>query len=68
MAWLWAYLPPTSTQKETVRQTYAKVIGDTGDVLCQVLSFANCKTDGSKPPKQIVANIAALRYADFLGT
>ncbi|KAK4700228.1 hypothetical protein P7C70_g6023, partial [Phenoliferia sp. Uapishka_3] len=60
-AWLWAYLPPKSTQKETVRQTYAKVIGETGGVLCQVLSFANCKADKAKPPKQILKNIAALR-------
>ena len=43
--------------------TYAKVIEETGGVLCQVLSFANCKEDGAKPPKQIVANIAALRCA-----
>ncbi|KAL8292379.1 hypothetical protein RQP46_001845 [Phenoliferia psychrophenolica] len=67
-AWLWAYLPPTSTQKETVRMTYAKVIGETGGVLCQVLSFANCKEDGAKPPKQIIANISALReILDLLG-
>ncbi|KAM0749705.1 hypothetical protein T439DRAFT_326581 [Meredithblackwellia eburnea MCA 4105] len=60
-AWLWAYLPPRSTQKETVRKTYAKVIGETGGVLCQILSFANCKDGPTSPPKQIVANLAALR-------
>lgn len=31
-------------------------------MLCQVLSFANCKDQPCQTPKQIVANIAALRY------
>lgn len=82
-AWIWTYVPPKSTQKETVRQTYATVIGETGGVLCQgsspplrplepvltkslsVLSFANCKTDGAKAPKQILKNISALRFVFF---
>ncbi|TNY20776.1 hypothetical protein DMC30DRAFT_351756 [Rhodotorula diobovata] len=60
-AFVWALLPPTTRQKVTIRTAYAKVIGRMGDVLCQILSYANCKDGPTKTPKNIVKNLAALR-------
>ncbi|KAI5478848.1 hypothetical protein MNV49_004580 [Pseudohyphozyma bogoriensis] len=61
VAYIGALLPPKATQKETIRKTYGRVIAEMGGILCQVVSFANCKEDGAKAPKQIIKNIAALR-------
>ncbi|GJN90426.1 hypothetical protein Rhopal_003437-T1 [Rhodotorula paludigena] len=38
-----------------------QVIGRMGDVICQILSYANCKEGPTKAPKVIVKNLAALR-------
>lgn len=55
-------VPPTITQKETVRRTYAKVIAEMGGTLCQIISFSNLRDDHPVvPPQLILQNIAALR-------
>ncbi|BGP41609.1 hypothetical protein JCM10449v2_005600 [Rhodotorula kratochvilovae] len=61
IAFVAALIPPTTRQKVTIRRTYAKVIGRMGDVLCQILSYANCKDGPTKTPKVIIKNLAALR-------
>lgn len=61
VAFIWSFLPPKATQKETVRKTYANVTKQLGTSLCQVVSYANCKKDKMPPPKVIVKNISALR-------
>ncbi|GAA5852458.1 hypothetical protein JCM9279_003454 [Rhodotorula babjevae] len=61
IAFVWALVPPSTRQKVTIRLAYAKVIGRMGDVLCQVLSYANCKDGPTRTPKNIVKNLAALR-------
>ncbi|KAJ3016932.1 hypothetical protein HKX48_003802, partial [Thoreauomyces humboldtii] len=61
LAYLCAFIPPCVTQKQAIRETYANVIGQSGSVLCQIISFANCKDGKTKPPKLIVANLATLR-------
>lgn len=61
VAFIWALLPGSSRQKVTIRRAYAKVIGRMGDVICQILSYANCKEGPTKAPKVIINNLAALR-------
>ncbi|GAA5958870.1 hypothetical protein JCM10213_009045 [Rhodosporidiobolus nylandii] len=61
IAFVGAFLPPSSRQKVTIRRTYAKVIDRMGDLVAQILSFANTKDGPAKPPKVIVNNLAALR-------
>ncbi|GAA6054703.1 hypothetical protein JCM3770_000038, partial [Rhodotorula araucariae] len=61
IAFVAALIPPTTRQKVSIRRTYAKVIGRMGDVLCQILSYANCKDGPTKTPKVIIKNLAALR-------
>ncbi|GAA6054812.1 hypothetical protein NBRC10513_007431 [Rhodotorula toruloides] len=61
IAFIWALLPGSSRQKVTIRRAYAKVIGRMGDVICQILSYANCKEGPTKAPKVIINNLAALR-------
>lgn len=61
VAFIASFLPPSSRQKISIRRTYAKVVYRMGDVVCQIISFANCKAGPTKPPKIIVNNLAALR-------
>ncbi|GAA5894372.1 hypothetical protein JCM6882_007642 [Rhodosporidiobolus microsporus] len=61
IAFVWGFVPPATRQKVTIRRTYAKVIGRTGDLICQILSFANTKDEPVKAPKVIVNNLTALR-------
>lgn len=61
VAFVVAYIPPSVTQKGTIRRTYAKVTGRLGGTLCQILSFANCKQGVRKPPRQIMKDLATLR-------
>lgn len=61
IAFIASLLPPSSRQKVSIRRTYAKVIYRMGDVVCQIISFANCKAGPTKAPRIIVNNLAALR-------
>ncbi|GAA6020046.1 hypothetical protein JCM10207_006768 [Rhodosporidiobolus poonsookiae] len=61
IAFVWAFVPPATSQKVTIRRTYAKVIYRLGDVVAQLLSFANTKDGPVKAPKVIVNNIVGLR-------
>ncbi|GAA5852185.1 hypothetical protein JCM8547_006692 [Rhodosporidiobolus lusitaniae] len=61
IAFVWAFVPPATRQKVTIRRTYAKVVGRMGDVVAQVLSFANTKDGPVKAPRVIVNNLASLR-------
>lgn len=57
------WLPPKTTQKAVVRRTFAKTIGHTGDLACQILSFAACKGDQRipRPPQAIIKTLQGLR-------
>lgn len=61
VAFISSFIPPSSRQKVSIRRSYAKVVYRMGDVVCQIISFANCKAGPTKPPKIIVNNLAALR-------
>ncbi|GAA5957141.1 hypothetical protein JCM21900_003109 [Sporobolomyces salmonicolor] len=61
IAFVWTYIPPKTTQKVSIRRTYARCVDKLGGVMCQILSFANTKTKPTKPPKVIVKNLAMLR-------
>ncbi|GAA5833075.1 hypothetical protein JCM11251_006506 [Rhodosporidiobolus azoricus] len=61
IAFVWAFVPPATRQKVTIRRAYAKVIARSGDLICQILSFANTKDKPVKAPKVIVNNLTALR-------
>ncbi len=63
IAFLACLIPPRTTQKQAVRSTYAKTFGYTGDLVCQVLSFASCKGDTkiTKPPQPVIKTIQGLR-------
>jgi len=63
IAFIACLIPPRTTQKSAVRQTYAKTFGYAGDLVCQVLSFASCKGDAkiTKPPQSIIKTIQGLR-------
>ncbi|CEQ41511.1 SPOSA6832_03240 [Sporobolomyces salmonicolor] len=61
VAFVWTYIPPKTTQKVSIRRTYARCVDQLGGVMCQILSFANTKTKPTKPPKVIVKNLAMLR-------
>ncbi|GAA5921957.1 hypothetical protein JCM1841_005015 [Sporobolomyces salmonicolor] len=61
IAFVWTYIPPKTTQKVSIRRTYARCVDQLGGVMCQILSFANTKTKPTKPPKIIVKNLAMLR-------
>ncbi|GAA5893885.1 hypothetical protein JCM5296_004627 [Sporobolomyces johnsonii] len=61
IAFVWTYVPPKTTQKTSIRRTYARCVEKMGGVMCQILSFANTKTKPAKPPKVIVKNISMLR-------
>lgn len=63
IAFIAVFIPPKTTQKEVIRHTYAKTIGYTGDLFCQVLSFANCKGDKTlaRPPRSIIKALQTLR-------
>lgn len=61
VAFISSFIPPSSRQKVSIRRTYAKVVYRMGDVVCQIISFANCKAGPTRPPKIIVNNLAALR-------
>lgn len=63
IAFIACLIPPRTTQKSAVRQTYAKTVGYTGDLVCQILSFASCKGDVkiSRPPQSVIKTIQGLR-------
>ncbi|GAA6062092.1 hypothetical protein JCM10212_002342 [Sporobolomyces blumeae] len=61
IAFIWTYVPPSTTQKVSIRRTHSRVVDRLGIVLASIISFANVKNGPRKAPKTIVKNIGALR-------
>ncbi|ORY25231.1 hypothetical protein BCR39DRAFT_291018 [Naematelia encephala] len=40
-AWIFSYLPPVYSRKRAIRSSYATIIGVSGSLLCDILSYAN---------------------------
>ncbi|GAA99717.1 uncharacterized protein L969DRAFT_96141 [Mixia osmundae IAM 14324] len=61
-AFIAAFLPPSTSDKTSLRITHARSLQSTGVLFCQIISFANVKQGPSNPvPKSIAKNWLALR-------
>lgn len=59
-AWLWSWLPPVSSGKQSIRISYANVIGTLGDGLCSIVSEAgNRHPEGLDEQQRIESNMMA---------
>lgn len=63
IAFLGAFLPPRSTQKTTIRRTYARTLEANASILFRVISLNVGKEKAmQRLPNSVIQNITATRY------
>jgi hypothetical protein len=64
-AWIWSWLPPVSSGKQSIRHSYSNIIGTLGDGLCSIVSEAgNRHPEGSHEQQRIESNFIASSSTD----